>query len=169
MRITFVTRTFGNVERNSHCDVLHITPIRVANLVLDCNGDFAIKAYITPQNSSYIFSSLVNFVIRVIMRYNCHFIFVTVHFRSAGRNQWYNNRTPASRFYHLATAMVGTTCPLGSEYTISRHFPHSIYFVCYNLYHNLHHKKTNPTLARLLCFFELLLCKLMIQPQRLTN
>ena len=45
MRITFVTHKFGNVERNSHCDVLHITPIRVANLVLDCNGDFAIKAY----------------------------------------------------------------------------------------------------------------------------
>ena len=45
MRITFVTRTFGNVERNSHCDVLHITPIRVARLFLDCNGDFAIKAY----------------------------------------------------------------------------------------------------------------------------
>ena len=45
MRITFVTRKFGNVERYSHCDVLHITPIRVANLVLDCNGDFAINAY----------------------------------------------------------------------------------------------------------------------------
>ena len=44
MRITFVMRKFGNVERNSHCDVLYITPIRVANLVLDCNGDFAIKA-----------------------------------------------------------------------------------------------------------------------------
>ena len=41
----FVTRTFGNVERNSHCDVIHITPIRVARLFLDCNGDFAIKAY----------------------------------------------------------------------------------------------------------------------------
>ena len=38
-------RKFGNVERNSHCDVLHITPIRVARLFLDCNGDFAIKAY----------------------------------------------------------------------------------------------------------------------------
>ena len=38
MRITFVTRKFGNVERNSHCDVLHITPIRVARLFLDCNG-----------------------------------------------------------------------------------------------------------------------------------
>ena len=46
MRITFVTRKFGNVERNSHCDVLHITPVRVARLVLDCNGVFAIKAYV---------------------------------------------------------------------------------------------------------------------------
>ena len=45
MRITFVTRKFGNVERNSHCDVLHITPVRVANLVLGCNGVLAIKAY----------------------------------------------------------------------------------------------------------------------------
>ena len=45
MRITFVTRKFGNVERNSHCDVLHITPVRVARLVLDCNDVFAIKAY----------------------------------------------------------------------------------------------------------------------------
>ena len=45
MRTTFVTRKFGNVEHNSHCDVLHITPIRVARLFLDCNGDFAIKAY----------------------------------------------------------------------------------------------------------------------------
>ena len=40
-----VTRKFGNVERNSHCDVLHITPISVARLFLDCNGVFAIKAY----------------------------------------------------------------------------------------------------------------------------
>ena len=48
MRITFVTRKFGNVERNSHYDVLHITPIRVARLFLDCNGDFAIKAYGIP-------------------------------------------------------------------------------------------------------------------------
>ena len=44
MQITFVMRKFGNVERNSHCDVLHITPVRVARLVLDCNGVFAIKA-----------------------------------------------------------------------------------------------------------------------------
>ena len=47
--ITLVTRKFGNVERNSHCDVLHITPIRVARLFLDCNGDFAIKAYCDQQ------------------------------------------------------------------------------------------------------------------------
>ena len=45
MRITFGTRKFGNVERNSHCDVLHITPIRVARLFLYCNGVFAIKTY----------------------------------------------------------------------------------------------------------------------------
>ena len=45
MRITFVTRKFGNVERNSHCDVLQYTAVRVARLVLDCNGVFAIKAY----------------------------------------------------------------------------------------------------------------------------
>ena len=45
MRITFVTRKFGNVEHNSHCDVLHFTPVRVARLFLDCNGVFAIKAY----------------------------------------------------------------------------------------------------------------------------
>ena len=47
MRITFVTRKFGNVERNSHCDVLHVTPVRVARLFLDYNGVFAIKAYVT--------------------------------------------------------------------------------------------------------------------------
>ena len=46
MRITFVTRKFGNVECNSHCDVLHITPVRVARLVQDCNGVFAIKAFV---------------------------------------------------------------------------------------------------------------------------
>ena len=44
MQITFVTRKFRNVERNLHCDVLHITTVRVARLVLDCNGVFAIKA-----------------------------------------------------------------------------------------------------------------------------
>ena len=50
MRITFVTRKFGNVERNSHCDVLHFTPVRVARLFLDGNGVFAIKAYGMPEN-----------------------------------------------------------------------------------------------------------------------
>ena len=44
MRITFVTRKFGNVERNSHSDV-HIARVKFARLVPDCNGVFAIKAY----------------------------------------------------------------------------------------------------------------------------
>ena len=44
MKITFVTRKFRNVERNVHCDVLHVTPDRVARLGLECNGVFAIKA-----------------------------------------------------------------------------------------------------------------------------
>ena len=48
MRITFVTRKFGNVELNSHCDVLDFTPVRVARLFLDCNGVFEIKAYYRP-------------------------------------------------------------------------------------------------------------------------
>ena len=56
MRITFVTRKFGNVERNSHCDVLHITPVRVTRLFLDCNGVFAIKAY-----RAYLFWSAFSF------------------------------------------------------------------------------------------------------------
>ena len=51
MRTTFDTRKFGNVERNSHCDVLHITPVRVARLVLDYNGVFAIKAYSVQQKT----------------------------------------------------------------------------------------------------------------------
>ena len=50
MRFTFVTRKFGNVERNSHCDVLHFTPVRVASLFLDCNGVLAIKAYCLNVN-----------------------------------------------------------------------------------------------------------------------
>ena len=48
----FVTRKFGNVERNSHCDVLHNAPVRVAHIVLDCNGVFAIKAYTTDASSN---------------------------------------------------------------------------------------------------------------------
>ena len=56
MRIMFVTLTFGNVERNSHCDILHITHIRVARLVLDCNGVFAIKAYSVGGTRNYLLS-----------------------------------------------------------------------------------------------------------------
>ena len=63
MRIRFVTRKFGNVERNSHCDVLHITPIRVARLFLDCNGDFAIKAY-RPYSRCQILKPSLVFLIR---------------------------------------------------------------------------------------------------------
>ena len=43
IQISFVTRKFRNVERNLHCDVVHITT--VSSLTLDCNGVFAIKAY----------------------------------------------------------------------------------------------------------------------------
>ena len=35
MRITFNIPEFTRNERNSHCGVLHIAPVRVANLVLD--------------------------------------------------------------------------------------------------------------------------------------
>ena len=35
MRITFNIPEFTRNERNSHCDVVHIAPVRVANLVLD--------------------------------------------------------------------------------------------------------------------------------------
>ena len=59
MRITFVTRTFGNVERNSHCDVLNITPVRVARLVLDCNGVFAIKAYCSVLDFQHVGKQLL--------------------------------------------------------------------------------------------------------------
>ena len=45
MQITFLTRKFRNVERNLHCDVVHITTVWVSSLTLDCNGVFAIKAY----------------------------------------------------------------------------------------------------------------------------
>ena len=57
MQNTFVTRILRNVERNLHCDVLHITSDRVARLVLDCNGVFAIKAYCIlclPHNDIHI-------------------------------------------------------------------------------------------------------------------
>ena len=35
MQITFNIPEFTRNERNLHCDVLHITPVRVARLVLD--------------------------------------------------------------------------------------------------------------------------------------
>ena len=35
MQIRFNIPDFTRNERNSHCDVLHITPVRVARLVLD--------------------------------------------------------------------------------------------------------------------------------------
>ena len=47
MQITFLMRTFRNVERNLHCDVVHITTVWVSSLTLDGNGSFAIKAYCT--------------------------------------------------------------------------------------------------------------------------
>ena len=34
------------------------------------------------------FLVVVDFVIRVILCYNCHLIILIVHFRSTGRNQW---------------------------------------------------------------------------------
>ena len=45
MQITFLTRKFGNGERNMQCDVVHITTKWVSSLTLDCNGVFVIKAY----------------------------------------------------------------------------------------------------------------------------
>ena len=45
MQITFFTRKFRNVQRNLHCDIVHITTKWVFRLTLDCNGIFAIKAY----------------------------------------------------------------------------------------------------------------------------
>ena len=57
MQITFLTSKFRNVERNLHCDIVHITTKWVSSLTLDCNGVFAIKAYgyssgLMAQNSS---------------------------------------------------------------------------------------------------------------------
>ena len=46
MQIAFLTRKFRNGERNLHCDIVHITTKWVSSLTLDCNGVFAIKAYI---------------------------------------------------------------------------------------------------------------------------
>ena len=53
MRITFNIPEFTRNERNSHCDVLHIAPVRVANLVLD-------DAIAAIQTSRPTFSTLNN-------------------------------------------------------------------------------------------------------------
>ena len=45
MQITF---KFRNGQRNLHCGVVHITTRLVFCLTLDCNGVFALKAYIRP-------------------------------------------------------------------------------------------------------------------------
>ena len=45
MQITIFTRKLRNVQRNLHCDVVHITAKWVFRLTLDCNDVFAIKAY----------------------------------------------------------------------------------------------------------------------------
>ena len=45
MQIMFLTCKFRNVERNLHCDIVHITTIWVSSLTLGCNGVFVIKAY----------------------------------------------------------------------------------------------------------------------------
>ena len=88
MRFTFVTRTFGNVERNSHCDVLRITPVRVARLFLDCNGVFAIKAYSAIPTASLLMALCLGdriymycMVHYVICDYilNCVSVFVFTH------------------------------------------------------------------------------------------
>ena len=52
MQITSLTRKFRNKERNLHCDVVHITTKWVSSLTLDCNGVFAIKAYIAAFTRS---------------------------------------------------------------------------------------------------------------------
>ena len=53
MSITFLTRKFRNKEHNLHCEVAHIAPKWASSLTLDCNGVFAIKAYVAlsrPQS-----------------------------------------------------------------------------------------------------------------------
>ena len=49
MQITFLTCKIRNGERHLHCDVVHITTKWVSSLTLDCNGVFAIKAYVVLQ------------------------------------------------------------------------------------------------------------------------
>ena len=72
MQITFLSRKFRNVERNLHCDVVHITTKWVSSLTLDCNGVFRDKGLLhvlfnvfTPWVSSYhnnVFALLIHFM-----------------------------------------------------------------------------------------------------------
>ena len=76
MQITFVTRNFRIVERHLHCDVLHVTTVRVTRLVLDCNGVFAIKAYIVDSHETasnkFLLSAPFNiFFIMMHMKCTC--------------------------------------------------------------------------------------------------
>ena len=59
MQIMFNTRKFRNVERNLHCDVVHITTVWVSSLSLDCNGVFAIKAYKLTFGVSLTYSAKI--------------------------------------------------------------------------------------------------------------
>ena len=52
MQITFLTRKFRNVERNLHCDIVRFATVWVSSLTLDCNGTFAIKAYVIKYGVS---------------------------------------------------------------------------------------------------------------------
>ena len=75
MQITFFTRKFRNVERNLHCDVVHITTKWISSLTLDCNGVFAIKAYCMLDRSSHdvakIHIELLVSVSQWKLPYNC--------------------------------------------------------------------------------------------------
>ena len=56
IQITFLTRKLRNVERNLHCDVVHIITVWVASLTLDCNGVFAIKTIVDNRIAYMHFS-----------------------------------------------------------------------------------------------------------------
>ena len=95
MKITFVTRKFRNGQRNSHCDVVHITTKWVFCLTLDCNGVYAIKAYALGGrirrfakvivNKVNIFYCIVFVLILVASLSMYTFIILTMHL-SAQRN-----------------------------------------------------------------------------------
>ena len=53
MQITYFTRKFRNLQRNLHCDVVHIATKWVCRLTLDCNGVFAIYTRIKPTWDNY--------------------------------------------------------------------------------------------------------------------